>query len=497
MPGITDHNKNIFSKSFFENNEMEILLEDNGCIVFISEVLCRHLGYTSAELTGQPLLCFIHPSHKTEIQKSYRLIRYIKKVTFNSYQICLRHKNNSKIFMEASGTISYKNNKTSGIICLEKINENRWKQAQRNENAKRLRLAEQAANFGIWEWNIKTGDIYISDHVTEILHIEKQSFNGRFDQFLSLFDKEGIRELKTELDKCYKSDKKLNQTLHINSQSSKTGWIKLVADLERDAHGKPDKMFGIIENIDEIVRYESKLLKKNKELSDINDEKNRFFSIIAHDIRTPFTAILGFSELLYDDYYELNDETRRNYIKTIKRSGEQTYQFIENLLIWTRSQMNKIVYNPVKIRVCDLISLMEEIFRPVYEKKDIKFISRCKEDIFIQADEDMLKTSLRNLISNAIKYTFSGGKVEVYSVLNGNKAEIVVKDNGVGMTEKKTSTLFSLNKGFSTPGTENESGTGLGMIICKEFVSKNKGTINVVSKKGKGTTFTISFPVFT
>ncbi|MFC0878215.1 ATP-binding protein [Saccharicrinis sp. FJH2] len=494
MPEITDHNNNTISKSFFEENGLEILMEENGKVLFVTEQIAEYLGYSSSEIINRPFLEFIHPAHRTEIQKTYRLIRHVKKLIFNSYQICLQHRNTTKVFLEASGTIAYHNNKTSGIICLEKINQTRWDQAHTNQNAKRLRLAEQAANFGIWEWNIKTGDIYISDHVTEILHIGKHSFDGKFDSFMKLFDTDGIDELKSELDKCFKSDRKLNQTLHITSQPAGKGWVKFVADLERDSEGEPFKMFGIIENIDDIIKYETKLLKKNKELSTINEEKNRFFSIIAHDIRTPFTAILGFSELLYDEYFELNDETRRNYIKTIKRSGEQTYQFIENLLIWTRSQMNKIVYNPVKIKVCDLIKLMEDIFRPVYEKKKIQFISSCKSDMYIFADEDMLKTSLRNLISNAIKYTFPGGKVELNSNTSGNKINISVKDNGVGMDEEKTALLFSLNKGFSTPGTENESGTGLGMIICKEFVTKNKGSIKVSSKKGKGSTFTLTFP---
>lgn len=492
---MTSQLNHIIIERFFLKNQLCILFEKDKKIEYISPHAAALLGYSMPEMIGKQLINFIHPDYVNGIKKTYRLLKSIKEVNFTNFQIGLNSKKSQKIYMEAYGTLKTDDrNKSFGIIFLNEINDQRYEENLRQTNERRLKLAEEAANFGIWEWDIIKEHIYISDHAEDILHFKKRSFNGSESDFWAGFNEDDVKNMQKELSKCIDKDKKLNVRLHLKHHAKNSGWIKIMGDLKRNTNGEARKLFGIVQNIDEIVRYENRILKKNQELVEKNSDKNRFFSIVAHDIRTPFNAILGFSEILFEDYYELDDTSRLKYLDTIRRSGIHTYEFIENLLVWTRSQMNKISFSPDNLKLYEIFEILNNIFKPVYSKKNIELIIDCRKNVTVFADEDMLKTSLRNIVSNAIKYSYPKGQITIAARTLGGKTEISVKDQGTGMDQEKANSLFELNKGFSTPGTNNETGTGLGMIICKEFINRNKGKINVVSKKGEGTTFIVTLP---
>jgi signal transduction histidine kinase len=233
---------------------------------------------------------------------------------------------------------------------------------------------------------------------------------------------------------------------------------------------------------------------KTAELKELNASKDKFFSIIAHDLKNPFTTIIGFSELLNEDLDTHNDEKIREYTKLIHTSAVQTFRLLENLLEWANSQRGNLPFDPAKINLSELLKEELGMLKDMAVEKNIEIKNKVSENITIFADRNMIKTILRNLISNAIKFTCRNGKVEVSSVLENNIAEISVADTGIGMDEDTFAKLFRIDANLSTRGTENEKGTGLGLFLCKEFVERHGGRIWAESKKGRGSVFRFVIP---
>ncbi|MCX7874878.1 MAG: PAS domain S-box protein [Melioribacteraceae bacterium] len=242
-------------------------------------------------------------------------------------------------------------------------------------------------------------------------------------------------------------------------------------------------------------RRADEIQKIADELSLLNSTKDKFFSIIAHDLRNPFITILGFTDLLLTDYKELNESEVMFYLEEMKKSAEISHNLLQNLLQWSRSQTGRIEFHPAKINLKNLVNVNLELLQPSATNKEIEIKSEVEESLYVFADEDMLNTIIRNLITNAIKFTPIGGKITVASKEIGKYAEISVTDTGVGMSESTISNLFKLDSTHSTLGTNQEAGTGLGLILCKEFVEKHGGKIWVESKINEGSKFIFYLPL--
>jgi PAS domain S-box-containing protein len=240
-------------------------------------------------------------------------------------------------------------------------------------------------------------------------------------------------------------------------------------------------------NTDEISRYA-------EELKQLNATKDKFFSIIAHDLKNPFITIMGFSDLICSDYYELTDEERIFYIKEMKQSADLSYNLLQNLLQWSRSQTGRIEYNPEKIELAKITRGICNLFKKTAEIKHIHLQNKIEQSVYVTADAEMLNTVLRNLVSNSIKFSNAGGVICIEASTLDNYMEICVSDCGVGMDQKTINSLFRLDVTQSTPGTKKETGTGLGLILCKEFIEKHMGTIHVESEIGKGSKFIFTLP---
>jgi len=241
----------------------------------------------------------------------------------------------------------------------------------------------------------------------------------------------------------------------------------------------------------------NKQLKESEEtLKTINSSKDRLFSIVAHDLRNPIAAVSGFSELLSTDYDHLNDETRKEYILQIIQGVNRTQTLLENLLIWSRSQMKAIRYQPDFFPVCTLTDDAVKPLKLNFEQKKIRTQVDCKRNFDVYADREMALTILRNLLMNAIKFSFPGGQIEIKVECDEHTCTIAIADHGIGIQPELQEKL--LDKGsmvHSTPGTSGESGSGLGMAICLEFAEINHGKISVDSIPGKGSTFYLSLPM--
>ncbi|OQX99690.1 MAG: hypothetical protein B6I20_09725 [Bacteroidetes bacterium 4572_117] len=247
---------------------------------------------------------------------------------------------------------------------------------------------------------------------------------------------------------------------------------------------------------EEIQTQTIKLRTTNKKLEAANATKDKFFSIIAHDLKSPFNTIIGFADILINDFDDLENKTKKEYIRYIRQGAENTYKLLENLLLWARTQEGNINFSPEQLNFYLLINETRKTLNQFAINKSISIINNIPENIHVDADKNMLSTIMRNLISNAIKFTPKEGTVEIgVETRHGvSLHEIYVKDSGVGISKEMQSKIFDIGENTSTKGTENEKGTGLGLILCKEFIEKHGGKIWVESDIGKGSKFIFTLP---
>ena len=248
------------------------------------------------------------------------------------------------------------------------------------------------------------------------------------------------------------------------------------------------------------LRYEL-LLSKNKleiinnELNNANKVKNKLFSVIAHDLRSPFNSLIGFSDLLLDRVSQTSERELHKYSSIINDELNKTYNYLNNLLEWSRLQSNKIKYQPAVINLNDLVNEIKELLVLQAQNKNINIKQTFEHEIEIYADRNMIKIVLINLVSNAIKFSYSGSDILISCKKSDTQVEILVQDQGVGMSEETIKKLFKVEESYSTQGTNNEKGTGLGLVLSHDFIKKHGGTIDVKSKIAKGSTFRIYLPI--
>ncbi len=231
-----------------------------------------------------------------------------------------------------------------------------------------------------------------------------------------------------------------------------------------------------------------------KQLLQLNADKDRFISILAHDLRSPFNSLLGFSELLKNELRFYPIEKTEEMVKTIYDTIQKTHELLEDTLQWASIQSKKTTFNPTVTNIDGIISEVAYFLEPSARTKNITIENKDKEEIFVKTDPYMIKAILRNLVSNAIKFTNKGGKIEISATQTSSNTTIRVTDNGVGINPDVFEKLFSFSAMQSTNGTDDEKGTGLGLLLCKEFVEKHGGKIWVESIVNKGTTVSFTIP---
>lgn len=234
---------------------------------------------------------------------------------------------------------------------------------------------------------------------------------------------------------------------------------------------------------------------KNKKLADANSEKDRFFSIIAHDLRSPFNAFLGFTELMTDESFDLTKEEMRSYAQEIRKSALLLFGLLENLLEWSRLQRNIITIEKKHHSLKKIIAMSMNAVKENAAKKEISISMDVEETLSVYVDDKMLQSVFRNLLSNAIKFTPRGGKINISAGKKTTEAEVVVSDTGIGIKPEVMEKLFRLDETVSTSGTEGEPSTGLGLILCHEFIEKHQGKIWAESSYGNGSAFHFTIPL--
>ena len=237
--------------------------------------------------------------------------------------------------------------------------------------------------------------------------------------------------------------------------------------------------------------------KTENSLKELIATKDKLFSIVAHDLRSPFNSIIGFSELLKENSNDILLEDSEQYIKIINSAAKNTLILLDNLLNWAKSQTGQLSFNPEKILFSEVAQEIITLSKSIAKSKNIALECSCTDNLEIFVDVNMLNTVLRNLISNAIKFTNVGGHIKVSAALKQDHVEITISDNGIGINKEKCSELFNIASNTTTTiGTADENGSGLGLVLCKEFIQKNNGDIWVESEENKGSNFIFTLPIY-
>ena len=249
-----------------------------------------------------------------------------------------------------------------------------------------------------------------------------------------------------------------------------------------------------VRDITERKKAEQALRESEIRLSELNATKDKFFSIIAHDLLSPFNSIIGLTNLLDSQLKQKDYEGLEKYNSIIQSSSKQALNLLTNLLEWARTQTGKIKFNPVTFELTQEIKETINLSNVSAKRKEITIQQNLPSKLPVFADKLMIHTVLRNVISNAVKFTHKGGKIKVSAEKDKDHIKILVEDNGIGIKKEHMDNLFSIDNNYSQPGTQNETGTGLGLLLCNEFIKIHSGKIDVESKEGKGSRFYFTLP---
>lgn len=328
--------------------------------------------------------------------------------------------------------------------------------------------------------------LMVNDAFCEIFHLQRDQIIGKtLSEDVSPEERESFLKI----------DKQVleNGIENINEESLtvRGGETRIITTKKTrfiDADNKK-YLVGVIHDITERKKIENSL----KELI---ATKDKLFSIIAHDLRSPFNSIIGFSELLIENSNDILLEDSEQYIKIINSAAKNTLILLDNLLNWAKSQTGQLSFNPEKILFSEVVQEIITLSKTIAKSKNIALEYAGTDNLEIFVDVNMLNTVLRNLISNAIKFTNVGGHIKVSAALKQDQVEITISDNGIGINKEKCTELFFITSNTTTLGTADENGSGLGLVLCKEFIQKNNGDIWVESEENKGSNFIFTLPIY-
>ncbi len=319
----------------------------------------------------------------------------------------------------------------------------------------------------------------------------------------SVYETQKFKQI-ANLEKQYETEKKENEIIRLQAKQELTD-VQLQKNKQLKLLGFISASLLLVFFMFVLFRYFDKaksnrlLESKNKtieksenELRILNASKNKFFSIIAHDLKNPFHTVMGYSDLLNREYDLFTEDERRKFAKDISQSSGKIFQLLQNLLEWSRSQTGRLEFNPRETELKRIVGTSVSILQSLADQKRISITQSFTDDILLYADPLMIETVLRNLLNNAIKFTPENGNIEIAANQIDHQVTICVKDSGMGISEEDARSLFQIDSTVKRKGTNNEDGSGLGLILCKEFVTRNNGKIWVESTPGNGSSFFIT-----
>ena len=459
-------------------------------LISFNNKLSSIFGYAPSELTGKTIDELTHPDDLLEETKLFNQVTThetdgysLEKRFISKSSVPIYCKVSLKSIKSPKGGISH------FIILVEDISIRKKAEEELSKSRAKLRHAQSVAKLGSIWFHKGNETITLSDEAYEILGFEnKRPTITRRIFFKNIIpsSNNSIEMLICDLENGIPIVGDYEQTFV--TPTGKVKYIRSNFGISKNTEGNVTEVLVTLADITKIKQAEMAL-------QEANALKDQLFSIISHDLRSPISSISQLIELYAEQKDEVDSDTSNSILKTLQNTSKETYRLLENLLEWANSQRTSS-YKPHALNLAPVINQITSLSQGAAEAKQITILKNFANNIPVFVDEEMLKTSIRNLLSNSIKFTPTSGTISISSAFKGNNVEISVTDSGVGIPESKVVKLFDNSTNYSTPGTNNEKGTGLGLKLVKKFIEKNGGSIRVESLEGQGTTFTILLPQY-
>ncbi len=382
------------------------------------------------------------------------------------------------------------NNKKNVLLTIDDITELKLTEEKLKESEENLKKAQEIGRLGHWELDIVNDVLTWSDEIYRIFDLKPQEFDATYEAFLSNIHPEDRDKVNTAYVSSIENKLPYEIEHRLLLKSGKIKYVLESCQTEYDELGNPLRSIGTVSDITEMK-------EKENQLNEAIATKDKFFSIIAHDLKGPFGVLLGLIDILLEDHQKYDKEELDKIISVVDKSANSTFNLLENLLTWAQSQTGQIKFSPEKLYLNIVLFEAQSCLQQQAQNKNIQILEIVSDDEIVYADKNMITTVIRNLISNAIKFTNKNGSIvfEAKKQKENDFLEISVTDTGVGIPKDIIKDLFSVDRKYSTEGTENETGTGLGLILCKDFVEKHGGKIWIESVFGKGSSFKFTIPI--
>jgi len=456
-------------------------------------------GHTLAELEPTNIETWNKLVHPDDLSKLDILLEkhYSHQSEHYEYETRMKHKNGEWVFVQIRGKViewddAKKPVRMVGIII--DITDKKRAEHSLLESEIRFRTTFDYAIDPIFIAEIREGDVpRINDinlAVTSKLGYTKDELINKPMAILHPDEKRG--NILQRVKKIIAGEQLHFESLHVCKNGS---ILPVEMSAKKILINNKSYIYIIERDISERKMWEKEILETQKKLEKEIANKDKFFSIISHDLKAPFSALLGTLQLLDESYIEMNDEEKKEIISVARRSSKNIFNLLEGILDWSRANRDTMNFSPSIIDLKILLNNVIQVLFQSTENKNINIINKISPSSILFADQKMLETIFRNLIINGIKFTQRGGEIVIASKRKGNMVEISVSDNGIGITENDISKLFRIDVHHTTVGTESETGTGVGLILCKELVEKHGGKIWVESKFGKGSKFILTLPL--
>ncbi len=485
-------------QAIFDSSNIGISIVDNkGKFVMFNNWLLDQLGYTEEELKTKSNLDITHPD---DVESSSTWFQKIIRGETDRYCLDKKFIRKDGSFFWADLSVSAVRDDNGKVINVIGIIRDitYFKEATealvKSEIA--LKEAQRIGNISHWEYDHANNRLSLSEQTYKIFELERQTFVPNVDNMLALLGPDSGKMYIEKYRECIRNKTELNLEYSFVTASGKTKYLNVKTKTRYNRNGAPVLTFGTITDITERKEIELQIATQNEKLKELNATKDKFFSIISHDLKNSFGAIMNLSDLMITDFSTYSAEELKEFTGLINSTSKATYTLLQNLLEWAKAQQGRITFKPGKL---NLRSVTDDCIKLSFHNihlKDITVRNQVPDSLFLKADIEMMKTVIRNLLSNAIKFTSRGGIITFSAVLKPPMAEVTVSDNGVGMTDDTMQSLFKITDSTSLDGTEGEKGTGLGLMLCKEFINKNNGDIRVESEPGKGSSFIFTVPLF-
>ncbi|TLP70680.1 PAS domain S-box protein [Maribacter sp. ACAM166] len=482
-------------RNIFERHDAIMLLIEpkTGLIIDANNSAIKFYGYEKAKL------CSMNIDKINTLSQEQILIERTNAINEKRNYFIFPHKlaNGEIRIIEAHSSPIEFNEQQLLFSILHDITKRKNAEQALKDSELRWKFAIEGNSDGLWDWNLITNELFFSEQYKKMLGFAKEEIDANLKEWNKRIHPDDKKKVFDDLNKHINGEIDFYENEHRVLCNDNT--FKWVLDrgkiISYTSDNKPERMIGTHSDITSRKKTEEALNKSEVQLRELNATKDKFFSIIAHDLRSPFNSILGFSELLIEHVKKYDDEEIEKYLGIINSSTQSTLVLLDNLLNWANSQTGQVNFKPETVVLSSIIQPIFELLNSSAKNKSLALNYVQSEEIEVFADLNMIKTVLRNLISNAIKFTTSKGKINVYPVQYDKFVEIAVSDNGVGMNEETQNKLFNLETNKTTLGTAKEKGSGLGLILCKEFVEKHGGKIWVESELGKGSKFKFTLPL--